>query len=290
MTFCSLKALGFNPLASLGIVRFFCRTLFPVDRRVLFAALLACAVAEGASAQNQSSSLPDAPQPTSQSESDANPVVTLGATPRNLIKDQAAIWTSPAHLNESNAVGPVLLVLATTVAVTTDHQVMSSSKLENASLNSHAETASSGLVGGFIAAPVIIYGLGAMHHDEHATETGILGGEAILDSLAVSEVGKLISLRERPTVDNAKGKFFQSSVGVDSSFPSNHSIIAWSSAAVIASEYKGPLTQIAAYGLATGVSLSRILARQHFPSDVLVGSAVGWMIGRYVVHRHRHID
>ena len=132
--------------------------------------------------------------------------------------------------------------------------------------------------------------MGFLHHDDHATETGILGGEAMVDSLVVDEVMKLVSMRERPTLDNARGKFFQTSVGADSSFPSNHSVIAWSSAAVIASEYPGPLTQIAAYGLATGLSVSRVLARQHFPSDVLVGSAVGWMIGRYVVHRHRNAD
>lgn len=63
-------------------------------------------------------------------------------------------------------------------------------------------------------------------------------------------------------------------------------MIAWSSAAVIASQYNGPLTKITAYSLATGLSVTRVLARQHFPSDVLVGSAVGWMIGRYVAHRH----
>jgi membrane-associated phospholipid phosphatase len=112
----------------------------------------------------------------------------------------------------------------------------------------------------------------------------------MVDSLAVSEVLKAVSMRERPTVDNAKGKFFQSSVGLDSSFPSNHAIVAWSSAAVIASEYDGLLTQVLAYGLATGVSTTRVLARQHFPSDVLVGSAVGWMIGRYVVHHRRRLD
>jgi membrane-associated phospholipid phosphatase len=167
-----------------------------------------------------------------------------------------------------------------------DHQVMSSARLDDASLNSHAETASNGLVGGFIAAPVIIYGLGHIHHDDHATETGILAGEAIVDSLVVDEALKAVSMRERPTVDGAKGKFFQSGVGLGSSFPSNHSIIAWSSATVIASEYNGPLTQLTAYGLAAGASLTRVLARQHFPSDVLVGSAVGWLIGRYVYHKH----
>jgi membrane-associated phospholipid phosphatase len=67
-------------------------------------------------------------------------------------------------------------------------------------------------------------------------------------------------------------------------------MIAWSSAAVIASEYDGPMTKLAAYGLATGVSLSRVLARQHFPSDVVVGSAVGWLVGRYVFHKHHKAD
>ena len=66
-------------------------------------------------------------------------------------------------------------------------------------------------------------------------------------------------------------------------------MVAWSSAAVIASEYPGILTKLTVYGLATGVTVTRVAARQHFPSDVLVGSAVGWMIGRYVFHRHsRH--
>jgi PAP2 superfamily len=92
--------------------------------------------------------------------------------------------------------------------------------------------------------------------------------------------------RERPAVDDASGKFFQPNVNFDSAF----AVIAWSSATVIASEYNGFFTQVAAYSLATGVSITRIASRNHFPSDVLVGSAVGWMIGRYVHHRHHRAD
>jgi membrane-associated phospholipid phosphatase len=239
-----------------------------------------------AHAQNDVSALPDAPTPAIQSQ---NSPVTLRNTPRHFLEDQAAIWSSPARIRDSNALGPVLLVLATTILITTDHQVMSSPRLINASLNNDATTASNGLLGGFVAAPVLIYGIGSLHHDEYATQTGILGGEAMSDSLVVDEVMKLVSLRERPTIDGARGRFFQTSVGTDSSFPSTHCMIAWASAAAIASEYSGPLTQFTAYGLATGVSVTRVLARQHFPSDVLVGSAVGWMIGRYVVHRH-HVE
>ena len=259
---------------------------FVGPRLAALGAVFAVACARGAVAQSGSPALPDAPQPQSQPQN----AVTLRETPRNISADQAAIWTSPARLRDSNLAGPAVLVLATAVLITTDHQVMSSEVPTDTSLNNHAVTASTALLGGFVAAPVLIYGMGHIHHDTHATETGILGGEAMVDSLAVDEVLKVVSLRERPAVDDARGKFFQTSVGFDSSFPSTHCIIAWSSAAVIASEYNGPLTRIAAYGLATGLSAARVIGRQHFPSDVLVGSAVGWMIGRYVVHRHRRID
>lgn len=243
--------------------------------------MLTLALSHSGCAQSASFALPDAPQPQ------AHNAVTLRNTPRYILSDQAAIWTSPARLRDSNLAGPAVLVLATAVLITTDHEVMTSEVPTNALLNSHAVTASNALVGGFVAAPALIYGLGRIHGDRHATETGILDGEAMLDSLAVNEVLKAVSLRERPSVDNARGKFFQTSVGLDSSFPSNHSVVAWSSAAVLASEYDGPLTRLTAYGLAAGVSVTRVLGREHFPSDVLVGSAVGWMIGRYVVHRHR---
>lgn len=236
------------------------------------------------------SALPDAPLPQASSPAVAGPnspdAVTLRKIPVNILKDQAAIWTSPVRIREQHLAYLVPLALVTTVTISTDHQVMSSSWVDEPSLNSHAETASNGLLGGFVAAPIIIYTFGHFHHDYHATETGILGGEAMVDSLVVVEAVKAITMRERPTVNNAKGEFFQTSAGLDSSFPSAHTIIAWSAASVIASEYHGPLTQLTAYGLATGVSVTRVLARQHFPSDVLVGSAVGWMIGRYVFHKH----
>jgi PAP2 superfamily len=270
-------------LVSNAIVLSLVKMLTRRSRRFTAAPVLSLVFGCCAAAQNADNRiLPDAPQPQ-------NPV-TLHSTPGNLLRDQAAIWTSPAHLRSSNALGPTLLVLSTALLIATDHQVMSSGVPNDASLNDRAVTASNGLVGGFIAAPILIYSFGRLHHDNHATETGILGGESILDSLAVNEVLKVASERERPTVDDSRGRFFQSSVGFDSSFPSNHSIIAWSSATAIASEYGGPMTQLTAYGLATGVSLTRVLGRQHFPSDVVVGSAVGWMIARYVVHRHRHAD
>ena len=42
------------------------------------------------------------------------------------------------------------------------------------------------------------------------------------------------------------------------------------------------------YGIAAAVSISRFTGRNHFLSDVLVGSALGYGIGRYVYKTHHN--
>lgn len=224
--------------------------------------------------------VPNAPQPQPQAP------VTMRELPMNLAKDQGAIWTSPARLREHDFAYLIPLGLAVTVSITADHEAMTDVVSRDADFNDTNTNASNVLVGPLIAAPVVLFGVGHLTGNDHARETGILGGEAMVDSLVVEQGMKLIFWRERPTVDNAKGKFFQTSVGWDSSFPSSHSMIAWSSAAVLADEYPSRLNQLGVYTLATGVSLTRVLGQQHFPSDVLVGSAFGWMIGHYVYKKH----
>ena len=123
--------------------------------------------------------------------------------------------------------------------------------------NNANTNASNVMIGGFIAAPVILYGVGHFHGNEHARETGLLGAEALLDGLVVEQGMKLIFWRERPYQDMGDGRFFQSSAGVDSSFPSSHSVLAWSTAAVIAGEYRNPWTQVLVYTGAAGVSMTR---------------------------------
>jgi hypothetical protein len=225
--------------------------------------------------------LPNAPEPAK---------VSVRDVPLNLLKDQGAIWSSPARIRDKDFGYLVPLGLMVTVAMTTDHQVMSEKVSQDKSFNDKNTKASNVLVSPFIAAPIVMYGAGHLAHSDHARETGILTGEALVDSLVVEQGMKLIFLRERPTVDGTRGKFFQTSVGVDGSFPSNHSMLAWSSAAVLADEYPSRLNTLAFYGVATGVSLTRVLGQQHFPSDVLVGSAFGWMIGHYVFKKHHRWD
>ncbi|MGB8261059.1 MAG: phosphatase PAP2 family protein, partial [Terracidiphilus sp.] len=242
-------------------------------------------------AQPADAALPDAPLPQAQDPAPAptEQDVTLRGLPRNLLRDQAAIWTSPRHINADNAGWLAVLALATTVAVTADHQAMTDVVPRDKTLNDRALTASNAVVGGFIAAPPLLFSWGQFRSNPLARETGILTGEALLDGLVVEQGVKLIAWRERPSADKAKGKFFQSSAGADSSFPSSHCLLAWSAASVIAHEYPSFPVQLGVYGLATGVGVTRVLSREHFPADVLAGSALGWMVGRYVFHKHHRV-
>lgn len=244
--------------------------------------------AAGAKAQSRpeiasaaSAPLPDAPQPAAEQE------VTLRSVPSDILHDQAVIWTSPARIRLHNLVWLAPLGAATGVAIATDRTAMRDVVSHDPGFNNDNINASNALVGGFIAAPVAMYGYGFLEHQPHARQAGILTGEAMVDGVVVEQGMKLIFWRERPAVDNYRGRFFQSSVGIDSSFPSSHCVIAWSAAAAIAGEYPSRWTEAAVYTAATGVSLTRVLGQEHFPSDVLVGSAAGWLVGHYVTHHHR---
>ena len=134
-----------------------------------------------------------------------------------------------------------------------------------------------------------LYFLGLGTHNEHLAETGRLGAEAVLDSFLVVEALKLATNRERPNEGNGQGGFWPHgtrSYELDGSFPSGHAAESFALARVIASEYPSKPVQVAAYASALAISASRVTARQHFPSDVLVGGTFGYLIGGYVVRHH----
>jgi membrane-associated phospholipid phosphatase len=148
--------------------------------------------------------------------------------------------------------------------------------------NKHNVNVSNYLLGGELAIPVVLYGIGVLNGNDHAHETGILSGEALADAVIVQEIAKVAFRRERPLYNNAAGDFFVSGLGTKSGFPSSHSTLAWAAAAVIANEYPSIWVDASIYTAATAVSLTRVLGQQHFPTDVLVGGATGWLIGHYV--------
>ena len=204
--------------------------------------------------------------------------------PRDIWQDQKRIWTSPARLSGADLRWIVPLAAATGILIGADHHTMT--LIHSNAANRNSSTLLSDVGAAAIAsAGLVSYGLGTFLHNDHARETGILATEAIADSYAAVEILKIMTSRQRPDISSGHG-YFEHAAPLNSSFPSEHAALAWSSAAVFASEYAGPVTRWAAYGLASLTSLSRITAEKHFPSDVLIGSALGYLIGRFVYKKH----
>jgi membrane-associated phospholipid phosphatase len=200
---------------------------------------------------------------------------------KRFLDDQKAIWTSPAGLRPSDATWLMPLGVAAAGMFATDTEFSKHLSNSPSRLKYSNDFSNYGL-GSMVAVGAGFYVLGHITHDDHKRETGLLAGEAAVDGTVVDYGLKYTLGRERPQQDSYRGNFWQ---GGDS-FPSEHATAAWAIASVIAHEYPGPLTQIMAYGMASAVSLSRLPAKQHFPSDVLIGSAIGWFIGQHVYNAH----
>ena len=202
---------------------------------------------------------------------------------KNVVRDQEAIWTSPFHLHGRDARWLAPLALGTAALIATDRRTGDEVGESTSLLNASRIVSYAGSAYGVGAIAATFYCFGRAKHDARARETGLLGAEALIDSAIVVTALKEITQRRRPLSGPDRGDFFDGG----SSFPSGHSIEAWSLAAVIANEYHDHRwVQVGAYGIASAVSLSRFTGRQHYLSDVLVGSAAGYGIGRYVYRTH----
>src|SRR5882724_7565347 len=216
-------------------------------------------------------------------------VTHLGQCLKDIGHDQAGIWTSPLRIAPRDPIWLVPFAAGTGVALHYDAQAQQNLGIDKSRIDT------SNIVSGFgspyatLGGAAGLYFLGLGTHNEHLAETGRLGAEAVIDSVLVVAALKLATNRERPNEGNGQGGFWPHgtrSYELDGSFPSGHAAESFALARVIASEYRSKPVQIAAYAFALAISASRVTARQHFPSDVLVGGTFGYLIGGYVVRHH----
>lgn len=200
---------------------------------------------------------------------------------RNLVQDQKDIWTSPAHLHLDDVQWLAPLLGAGAVLTLSDTDIQRHLPT-SPNVQSNAKSFSDYGVYAFAGATGAAWLLGKATHNDHMRETGLLSGEAALDSFALTYAIKSITQRDRPFQGDGHGKFFSNG----DSFPSEHAVAAWSMATVIAHEYPGPLTTFLAYAGAAGVTAGRVVGRQHFTSDAVIGSALGYFVGRHVYRAH----
>jgi membrane-associated phospholipid phosphatase len=158
-------------------------------------------------------------------------------------------------------------------------------------------------VGSFVGGPgplalgAVLYGFGHVRDNGTVTQTGREVMRAVIVSGAITAVVKGAVGRARPFAAPGDPDEYRPGQGFTNasfaSFPSGHTTAAFATATVLARElnvshpgarwWTNPLL----FGGATFVGLSRVYQRQHWPSDVVAGAALGTITGYEVVAHAR---
>lgn len=202
---------------------------------------------------------------------------------RDLLGDQKALWTSPFRLKRSDAEWLAPLAVVTAAMMFGDRRA-SREINPTSGVIKLSEGISGGGLGAMIGLMGGLYLAGKLENDERDKEAALLGFASLIHANIIAGGLKLATFRSRPGNPN-EGRFFDG--GSSFSFPSGHAASAWALATVMAERYRSKKAiRIAAYSLALAVSVSRFAGKKHFPSDVLVGGALGHLIGLYFADRY----
>jgi membrane-associated phospholipid phosphatase len=236
---------------------------------------------------------PPQSQPQTAPQAETNPSSANPIGPRTFVhdfgRDEWRIWTSPFRKSSYGSrtvrkyVIPFMLLSGALIATDKETAKVLPNTPDQAKWSGRASQfgaaySLAGISGG-------AYLLGKVTGNEHAQESGWLALEALAHTQVVVFAVKQLTNRRRPLPNRSHGGFWD---GGDS-FPSGHAASSFTVATVFAYEYHDHrIVPIAAYALASLVSISRVSAQRHWVSDIVVGGSTGFLIGRFVYKQHHN--
>jgi len=143
-------------------------------------------------------------------------------------------------------------------------------------------------LGGLITS---LYLGGEIFDERGLRKTALLSLESWMTAGALVIGLKAIFERARPYTGKGSHHYkpFSFSSGYHS-FPSGHAASAFAVATVIAGQTEFILADVLAYSLSTLVAVSRVHESKHWASDIFIGAAIGYFIGKKICSLHRDQD
>jgi membrane-associated phospholipid phosphatase len=224
---------------------------------------------------------------------------TWRSLPGDFLHDQKDIWwTFPKQLAHGRHWLPTLIVVGGTAGlIYADPHAMPYFQTHQRNWDDFNDVFDPMITTGeVVLLPSGLMTAGYIRHDRREVNTALLAAEAYGDTVVVNLAIKAVTRRQRPADVAANGTFTGTffnggkSPLKGSSFPSGHSTAVWSVATIVAERYRHrgkPWIPILSYTLAVAISGSRITEEAHFPSDVWLGSALGYTIAKYQTLRPR---
>ncbi len=199
---------------------------------------------------------------------------------KRTLEDQKELYLAP--FKPANFKWDAITLAGTAIFLVTDRHI--ENNLPGGHYQFYQDTSNIAIAGlSASLAGVWLYGVKTAHH--HARETGLLELETLTNTFLIYTPMQFIAARQRPGEGNGHGDFLRHSM-INTSFPGGHAMFTFAMATVLAHEYSQPWVQVLAYTAAFTVASTRFLARDHWASDMWVGSALGIGIGTHIFNAH----
>jgi len=228
-----------------------------------------------------------------QGKTNSSFISNVGNDATSFFKTSLDFVQSPLHFNSRDfmitgiIIGSTALSFALDNSVRNDMKRIHSSSMDN--ITNIGEKLGSPQYG--LALSGILYLGGHFARESELRITGVMLAEAIFLNGITTEVLKVVIGRSRPFSNegNKDLDFFRIN-DEDNSLPSGHTSTAFTIATVLSQRIDNTFASIALYSFAGLTAFQRIYADRHWFSDVVLGAAIGTIVGLKVVKLNSEYD
>ncbi len=202
------------------------------------------------------------------------------------LDDCAKLSGGVANFDNTDLLYSTAFVLTTAASFSLDKEMKNlAARNQNAKMKSVThigEHYGSGLYSVLLSAGLFTTGL--LTENKKIETTGRILGEALIISGAAIQIIKVVSGRARPFLN--EGPFIFNWFETDNphnSFPSGHTVVAFTTSSVLAASIKNVYASIALYSLAGLTAYQRIYSNNHWFSDTVLAALIGTVVGNALV-------
>lgn len=200
-------------------------------------------------------------------------------------RDGISLYTSPFRFSGNDWLKTGGVIIAGSALMNFDKDIRK--EFSKGHTNTKDKLADIGNGYGNAFVPVIlgggIYSYGLFFKNDYVRETGRMVIEAVVFAGIFTDVSKVIIGRSRPYTE--RGPYFYKLFSFNSDFlslPSGHSTVAFAASTVLANRINNIYASIGLYSLSALTVVSRMYSDDHWSSDVLLGSAIGYFVGDFI--------
>jgi len=202
------------------------------------------------------------------------------------LDDGVRLFNSIADFDKKDWIYTSAFLAGTAASFLLDTEIKDvAARNQNSTMNSITDIGK--IYGNVVFAALLSAGLfttGLLSENTKIENTGRVLFEGLLVSGALVQVIKVVSARSRPYLDEGPFMFNFFETDFDhTSFPSGHTVVAFTTSSVLAATIKNTYASIALYSLAGLTAYQRIYSNNHWFSDTVLAAIIGTVVGNTLV-------